>query len=109
MISSRVSPPVLGPAERPSLSASGRATADDAASTRLADSWFSMLDQRCFRSGADRWTALVTGIHLAGRDIWIQLECALNVHRSLVLHITPETTLHDVVSAIEATAGEPAR
>jgi hypothetical protein len=78
-------------------------------STHLADSWFSMLDQRCFRSGAERWTALVTGIHLVGRDIWIQLECALNVHRSLVLHITPETTLHDVLSAIEAMAGGPLR
>lgn len=88
---------------------SGRTAAGDAVSTHLADSWFSMLDQRCFRSGAERWTALVTGIHLVGRDIWIQLECALNVHRSLVLHITPETTLHDVLSAIEAMAGGPLR
>lgn len=68
----------------------------------LADSWFWMLDGRAFDSGPFRRTALVTAIHTVGREAWIQLECNVNANCSLVLHVTPETTLRDALEAIES-------
>ena len=66
-----------------------------------ADSWFWMLDGRVIDSGGVGRTALVTAIHTIG-DAWIQLECNVSANCSLVLHVTPETTLHDALGAIEA-------
>ena len=68
----------------------------------VADSWFWMLDGRVIDAGALRRTAVVTAIHMVGRDAWIQLECNVNANCSLVLRVTPETTLHDALRTIEA-------
>src|SRR5687768_2336444 len=70
--------------------------------TTDADSWFSALDQRSLTFGADSWTAFVTGIHVLGRDAWIQVECAGQSLVSGILHVTIDTTLHDALRALEA-------
>jgi hypothetical protein len=63
--------------------------------------WFAALDQRCFVAGPERWVAEVVGIHLDGIDVWIQLESAVGSLRSLILHVTQGTGLHEAIDAIE--------
>ncbi|HEY5617281.1 MAG TPA: hypothetical protein VIK60_05010 [Vicinamibacterales bacterium] len=70
--------------------------------------WFTALDRRCFDVGGDKWTAYVAGIHVARFDVWIQLDLAGVVPRSLVLHVTRGMNVPDALAAIESMiAGDP--
>ena len=64
--------------------------------------WFGALDCRSFVVGGREWTAHVAGIHVARFDVWIQLDMAGVVPRSLVLHITRGMNVPDAVAAIES-------
>jgi hypothetical protein len=64
--------------------------------------WFGALDCRSFVVGGREWTAHVAGIHVAGFDVWIQLDLAGIVPRSLVLHITRGMNVPDALAAIES-------
>lgn len=64
------------------------------------ESWFDLLDERCFTVGSERWTAQVAGVHIAGFDTWIQLQFAEDQRRSMLLHLTPGTGVGAAVEAI---------
>ena len=64
--------------------------------------WFGALDCRSFVVSGREWTAHVAGIHVARFDVWIQLDMAGVVPRSLVLHITRGMNVPDAVAAIES-------
>ena len=64
--------------------------------------WFRALDQRPLVVGAQRWLALVMGIHAHGRDLWIQLAHASDLDQSLVLHVPPGVTLEHATAAAAA-------
>ena len=64
--------------------------------------WFGALDCRSFVVGGRQWTAHVAGIHVARFDVWIQLDLAGIVPRSLVLHITRGMNVPDALAAIES-------
>lgn len=68
--------------------------------TLARESWFDLLDQRRFTVGSQHWTAQVAGVHVAGFDIWIQLEFAEDHRRSLLLHLTPGTGVAAAIDAI---------
>ena len=81
-----------------------RAAADDGVFAQrddIAQYWFSALDHRRFGVGQNRWTAVVAGIHVLGRDVWIQVQSARNKHRSCTVHITSETSLQDALGELE--------
>jgi hypothetical protein len=70
------------------------------AGTLARESWFDLLDQRRFTIGGEQWTAQVAGVHIAGFDIWIQLEFAEDQRRSMLLHLTPGTGIGAAIEAI---------
>jgi hypothetical protein len=69
----------------------------------IARSWFSALDRRHFGVGANRWTVRVTGIHVVGQDVWIQVQCARNKLRSCTVRLTLATSLLDGLRTLERT------
>jgi len=64
--------------------------------------WFGALVCRSFVVDGREWTAHVAGIHVARFDVWIQLDLAGIVPRSLVLHITRGMNVPDALAAIES-------
>ena len=84
-----------------------RLPADDAPNQTLADRWFETLDQRQIDVGARRWTAQVTGIHLDGKEAWIQIAAGRSPEKSLVLHLSGWTTIDQVVAAMKARSLKP--
>ena len=85
-----------------------RPSADDACYSRnLADRWFQTLDQRQIDVGRRRCTARVMGIHLDGREAWIQLAAGRALEQGLVLHLSGWTTIDQVVAAIKTRSHEP--
>jgi hypothetical protein len=70
----------------------------------LADRWFQTLDHRQIDVGKRRWTARVMGIHLDGREAWIQIAAGRAQERSLVLHLSGWTTIDQVIAAMKARA-----
>jgi hypothetical protein len=64
--------------------------------------WYGALDCRSFVVGGHEWIAYVAGIHVARFDVWIQLDLAGIVPRSLVLHIKRGMNVPDALAAIEA-------
>jgi hypothetical protein len=75
-------------------------------SNTVAHSWFAALDRRHFGIGANRWTILVTGIHVLDGDVWIQVQCANNRLRSCVVHVTSGTSLLEGLTTIERSINE---
>ena len=67
----------------------------------LADRWFQTLDQRQIDVGKHRWTARVMGIHLDGKEAWIQIAAGRAQDRNLVLHLSGWTTIDQVVAAMK--------
>ncbi len=70
-------------------------------SQTLADRWFQTLDQRQIDVGKRRWTARVIGVHLDGKEAWIQIAAGRAQERSLVLHLSGWTTIDQVMAAMK--------
>lgn len=68
----------------------------------LADRWFRALDQRRIEAGTRRWIAHVMGIHLDGREIWVQIAPGDAPEKSLVLHLSGWTTIDQAIIAMKA-------
>lgn len=68
--------------------------------------WFNALDQRRIRVRSGRWVVQVTGIHTDGADLWIQIAPAGHLTRSLVVHVSVQTTIDEAVAALEAAWSE---
>jgi len=71
----------------------------------LADRWFYALDRRRIVTGMRSWIMHVTGIHLDGREVWIQIAPGRTRDRGLVLHASEWTTIDQAIAAV--TAGPP--
>lgn len=56
----------------------------------IAESWFTLLDQRTFWFGNERCLMHVTGVHVTARGVWIQLQCGDETVRSFVVHVGHE-------------------
>jgi hypothetical protein len=69
----------------------------------LCDSWFFALDQCRIGNGPESWLVNVTAVRAIGDHYWIQLEEALNPTRSIVLRVTPEATIDQVVATLMMT------
>ncbi len=67
--------------------------------TSLIDRWYRALDHRRITVGARRWRALVTGIHVHGNNLWIQISHADNSNESLVLCVPRETSIGSATTA----------
>ena len=70
--------------------------------TRSLDWWFRALDHRWIEVGASHWLGLVTGIHVDGHDLWIQLAHADDPVQGLVIHISQAATLDGVRATVPA-------
>jgi hypothetical protein len=76
--------------------------------TRSLDWWFRALDQCRIKVGAQHWPALVTGIHMDGGDLWIQIAHADDPEQGLVLHLSQAAALDWVSAGTRAwTAQDP--
>ena len=80
---------------------------ESAYSQNLADRWFQTLDQRRIDVGKRRWTARVTGIHLEGKEAWIQITAGPAQEKNLVLHLSGWTTIDQVMAAMKTRSLEP--
>jgi hypothetical protein len=67
----------------------------------LANRWFRALDQRRIDAGTRCWIAHVMGIHLDGREIWIQIAAGDTSEKSLVLHLSGWTTVDQAITAMK--------
>ena len=61
--------------------------------------WFRALDQRVIRIGVREWLVQVTGIHVQGDDVWIQIADGNNGN-SILLHVTAVTPIERAVHAL---------
>ena len=68
------------------------------------DDWFQALDHRQVGTPRDHWDILVTGVHKAGRDCWIQVSSAADEAKQFVLHVTSKTTVEAALTALTAAA-----
>lgn len=62
--------------------------------------WFKSLDKRRIGPPGQSRVALVTGIHADAAGLWIQIMAARDPTRSVVLHVSQDTTVHDAVAAL---------
>ena len=67
--------------------------------TSLIDRWYRALDHRRITVGARCWRAFVTGIHVHGNNLWIQISHADNSNESLVLCVPRETSIGSATTA----------
>ncbi len=65
----------------------------------LIDRWYQALDRRQINVGPRCWRALVSGIHVHGNNLWIQIAHADNPNESLVLCVPRETSIESATSA----------
>ena len=72
--------------------------------TSLIDRWYRALDYRRITVGTQYWLALVSGIHVHGNNLWIQISRADNSDESLVLHVSRETSIDSAIAAVRAWA-----
>jgi hypothetical protein len=63
-------------------------------------SWFKALDKRRIGPVGKRRIALVVGIHSDRSDLWIQVMQAGDPTRTLVLHVSDQTTIDEAVAAL---------
>jgi hypothetical protein len=74
-----------------------------------ADRWFAALDQRQIGTGASSWVAQVLGVHDGGDELWVQLSPIDNVDATIILRLTPETSLEGVLVALSQRHPSPDR
>ncbi len=67
--------------------------------TSLIDTWYRALDHRRITVGLRCWRALVSGIHVHGHNLWIQISHADNSNESLVLCVPRETSIESATTA----------
>ncbi len=67
--------------------------------TSLIDRWYRALDYRRITVGTRCWLVLVTGIHVHGNNLWIQISHADNSDESLVLCVPRETSIESATTA----------
>ncbi len=65
----------------------------------LIDRWYQALDRRQINVGPRCWRALVSGIHVHGNNVWIQIAQADNPNESLVLCVPRETSIESATTA----------
>lgn len=77
-----------------------------AATADLVNAWYQALDHRPLMVGTQRWPALVTGIHVDGGDLWIQIARADHPDENLVVHVAPGTSVDRVTAAVRALSAQ---
>ena len=70
------------------------------------DSWFFALDGQRVGNGLDSWVINVTAVRSFDDYYWIQLEEAGNPRRSVVLRVTPDATVEQVMATLMMTDSE---
>lgn len=79
----------------------------DSPDITLADSLYAELDNRAIPAQNRLWTALVTGIHLADGEPWIQVESADDPSSGVVLHMSKHATADHAIIALAAWSDLP--
>ena len=65
----------------------------------LVERWYRALDQRQITIGSKCWLALLRGIHVHDGDLWIQISHAEAPEQSVVLHVSPHTSIDSALAA----------
>mgnify|MGYP003577513510 CR=1 FL=1 len=71
------------------------------------DWWFEALDQRSLDVGTEHVTLQVVGIHDEDRNLWVQIECAEDAQRCVVVRVCADLTVDEALASI--TAALPSR
>jgi len=80
----------------------GRTPVIEETPRKSAHWWFTALDQRFLVVCADRWLTQVVGVHVDGREVWIQLQSLPEQLRDFTIRVLPDMSVEDVVRAVEA-------
>jgi len=64
------------------------------------DRWFSELDGRTLEGGSTRRTVIVLGAYPDGPDVWLQLSTVEEPQTSLLLRVTPATSVQVAVTRL---------
>lgn len=67
----------------------------------ICDRWFRELDGRALEVGLQRQTVIVVGAHPDGPDVWLQLSTVEEPQTSLLLRITPVTSVEGAVNRLK--------
>jgi len=74
---------------------------------KRADRLFLELDNRQIEDASGDWVAQVLGIHIAQRDVWVQIAPADAPRRSLLLHLSSRATATHAIVALSAWSKTP--
>ena len=64
------------------------------------DRWFRGLDQKRIGNGLREWVVQVTGIHVDGNNVWIQIADVDNIGGSILLHVSTTTSVQRALRAL---------
>ena len=68
--------------------------------TKSADQWFEVLDQRQVGQSANKWVIQVHGVHSSRDGFWIQVSSTDDPFATIVLHLAPTTPVDIVLQAL---------
>jgi hypothetical protein len=71
--------------------------------------WIKALDGQRVKTGQQRWTLRLLGVHADGDEVWIQAARSHEPRSSLLIHIRPHATVEDVLAAVQASGTEQFR
>lgn len=77
------------------------ATAPTNGAHEVCDRWFRELDRRTLEVGSRRKTVVVLGAHPDGPDVWLQLSTAEEPATSLLLRVTPVTSVEGAINRLK--------
>lgn len=63
---------------------------------------FAALDAQPIGSGPTAGVTRVVGVHIDGRDVWVQLAIEDGVEGSVILHLMADATIDDALTALRA-------
>jgi hypothetical protein len=73
-----------------------------------ADALFASLDNRVIENVGRAWLAQVAGVHMNGRDAWVQIVAADQPACHVVLHLSPRSTATQALAALQGWSNTPA-
>ena len=61
---------------------------------------FAALDQQRIGDDTDAWVAYVMGVHVSGRDVWIQVARDDRGAETIILHLLADSTSDDLLFSV---------
>jgi hypothetical protein len=79
-----------------------QAPSADASALSEIDQLFAALDGVSVSNGGGEWSSRIQGIYADGPYVWVQLSLAGHVAQSVIMRLSPPTTIADIIRALEA-------